>query len=149
MRRHALPAAVLAALTGVACGDNGVPVDTDDTFRARQALETFLSVCAEGRGLEALEILSEPARRVFLEAASPTAGCDRILQLTPLSDDAQETAITTDRARKRFTDARIVELSVAGGLAEARLRAEGRESTVELEDQGELWTVTSASLPLP
>jgi hypothetical protein len=148
VRRHGPPAAVLAALTLAACGADGVPVAPDKTVRARQTLETFLDVCAQGRGLEALEILSEPARRVFLEAASPVAGCDRILQLTPLSDDAEETAITKYAARRRFGDARIVELSVTGGLAEARVRAEDEESTVELEDQGERWTVTSASLPL-
>lgn len=146
--RRCLPAVVLAALVLAACG-GGPPVQPDSAFRARQTLETFLTVCAQGRGLEALEILAEPAQRVFLEAAGPEAGCDRILQLTPLGEDGQDTDVTGLQARRRFLEAKIVELQVTGGLAEARLRAGGEESTVELEDSGERWTLTRASLPVP
>ena len=145
MRRPPACLATLAAIALGACGD--VPVDTDDTFRARVTLETFLSECAAGKSLEALEILSEPAQRAFLEAPSAAAGCDRILRLTPLADDAEEGDTTALRARERFEEAHIVELSVTGGLAEARLRAADQESTVELEDTGERWTVTNARLP--
>ncbi len=149
MRRCPTVAVVLGALAVAGCSGDGVPVETDRSFVVRQTLETFLDLCAEGRGLEAFEILNEPARKAFLEASGAEAGCDRILQLTSLGDESQADPISPEGARSRFREATIVDLSVTGGLAEARVRAADEESTVELEDQGERWTITSASLPSP
>ena len=140
---------MLAALALPACGENDVPVDTDKTFLARQTLQNFLSLCAQGRGLPAFEILNEPAAEVFLDAPNAEAGCDRILQLTPPGDDAEQADLSRLGARDYFREARIVELKVTGGLAEAMLRARDEESTVELEDTGERWLLTNAHLPLP
>ncbi|HEV2771012.1 MAG TPA: hypothetical protein VGV40_12580 [Solirubrobacteraceae bacterium] len=148
-RPLAAAGAVLAALALVACGENDVPVRVDNAFVARQTLQTFLQVCAEGEGLEALEILNEPAAEVFLEAEGGAAGCERVLQLTPPGEDVGEDVISQVRALERFRQAQIVQLEVTGGLAEARVRAGDEESTVELEDTGERWLLTSASLPLP
>lgn len=139
--------AVLGVLALSACGNGEVPVGADESFVARQTLQTFLQVCAEGEGVEALEILNEPAQKVFLEAGSPAAGCDRILQLTPPGEVADDAVSSRLRARERFAEAQIVSLEVNGGLAEARVRAGDKESTVELEDTGERWELTSA-LPL-
>jgi len=148
VRPLAAAGAALAALALVACGENDVPVDTDDAYIARQTLQTFLQLCADDEGLAAFEILNEPAAEVFLKAKTTAAGCNRILQLTPLGDDAGEDAAAQALAFKAFREARIVELEVTGGLAEALVRAGDLESTVELEDTGERWLLTNASLPL-
>lgn len=148
-RRASVTALLLALLALVGCGSEAPPVEIDKSFRVRQTLETFLDLCAQGEGLPASEILNEPARDVFLEAPSAETGCDRILQLTPLGDDVEDSEITRSQARDLFRKATIVDLEIRGGLAEAILRAKDEESTVELEDTGERWLVTNASLPIP
>lgn len=124
------------ALAGCSAG-----VEAGDADHARSAVDTLLSLCAEGRGVAALELLAAPAQQAFLEGEDARAGCERVIGLVP-GDDAGVALATV------FEQARVTGVRVEGGIAEVSVAGpRGRRSTLEAEDVGDEWVVTNARLP--
>ncbi len=131
-------AAICAAVVLAGCS-TGVQAGDDD--HARSAVATLLSLCAEGRGVEALALLAIPAQRAFLEAEDPRAGCERVIGLVPGDDEDVALAAV-------FEQARVTSVRAAGGIAEVTIAGpHGWRATVEAEDVGDDWLVTNARLP--
>ena len=130
--------AICAAVALAACS-TGVQAAEED--HARSAVETLLSLCAEGRGVEALALLAVPAQRAFLEGEDPRAGCERVIGL--VAGDDEDVALATV-----FEEARVTRVRVAGGIATVTVTApRGRRATLEAEDVGDDWLITNGRLP--
>lgn len=73
--RMATTALALGALALGACGQA-----SDDPGAARGAVASFLYNCSRGRGDLAMELVTTPARAVFVDAPGTAAACARILK---------------------------------------------------------------------
>lgn len=136
--RLAAGTAICAAVALAGCSTG---VQAGDEDHARAAVSTLLSLCAEGRGVDALALLSTPARRAFLEGEDARAGCERVIGLVPGEGD--DVALDTV-----FEQARVTRVRAHGGLAEIEVGAPGGlRATLEAEDVGDEWLITNTRLP--
>jgi len=139
--RHGLRLRTCAALVAVAVGGCSTGVEADDEDHARAAVSTLLSLCAEGRGVDALALLSTPAKRAFLEGADARAGCERVIGLVASGDDEADLVTV-------FEQARVGAVRADGGLAEVDVVGpNGARATLEAQDAGGDWLVTNTRLP--
>lgn len=137
MRLGAGTLAVTAAIALSACAASSTS-DAGPEEKVHEAVETLLDACAHENGLAAMEILTEPARRSFLAADSPLAGCRKVTE--PLVSEAVPDLLIPDR----FAAAEITEVTVHGDEASAMVESEGSRTELDAEDAGGVWQVANA-----
>jgi hypothetical protein len=104
-------------------------------------VHTFLAACADGRGVETLELVTPPVRPAFVEAGTTIEACGELLGVT----DAPQLD------RQIFRQAAVEEVDARGGFATARVRVPaGPPVVLELESTGETWLIArSPALQVP
>jgi hypothetical protein len=135
--RKRVAAAACAAIASAGCGTGA---EAGDTEEVRATVTTLLSTCAAGRAPEVLHLLTVPAQRAFVAAGGVREGCEAVIDLIPDGEDATPAGV--------FEAAEVAAVHVTGGIADVEIRGPGgRRTSVEAEDLGDDWRVTSADLP--
>lgn len=95
---------------------------------AQGTLQTFVEQCARGDALRILDELNPAARRVFVDAAGPAAGCAAILGLPAV-------------APGDLSAARVSVEAFDGARASFRVQLRTRATTVALARGSEGWRI--------
>lgn len=132
---------VLAALVGASlllgCGSSPTP----EREKVAETAETYLQTCANQDASAALNVLTPPVRKKFLDAPSTVEACRETLgfELEPLQRVL---------ARQVFEESRVVDVRLHGDYASVVIeQPQGKRSEVELESSGDRWLLADPRRP--
>jgi hypothetical protein len=136
MRRTLLAGiAVAAALALAGCGGDG---GSDEEAAVEEVVRTYFTAFADGDGAKACGQLATQAQVRLVEGARAN-DCAEAMEAAARQPEVKPYV-------ERFRDVEVLEVTIAGREATAKVRAIGQETTIPLAKESGTWKISGGDV---
>jgi hypothetical protein len=140
--------ALTGLLAAATLGGCNTAVHRSEEHRAVDTVQAFLTDCARGSWLDASRILAEDAARFYIEHSDKAERCadelglgaDRLKRALADTDSGE---VGEEALKEAFGHADVSDVTIRGDQAEVEVTTAGISGTVNLEDEGEVYSINT------